>query len=152
MEGEPETRPFLQEKFNEGDPAFSPNGRWVAYVSDESGRFEVYVRPFPGPGARATVSIGGGRHPGWNPNGRELFYRSGDKVMAVDVQAGDEISLGKPRALFERSSLATGQYDVARGGQRFVMIEEGESAPPPTHLVLVQNWAEELKRLVPIEN
>src|ERR1700676_5576985 len=77
--------PFLRTPFNEGAARFSPDGRWLAYISDESGRFEVYVQSYPGPGGKWQISTEGGTEPVWTRNGRELFYRSGDKMMAVDV-------------------------------------------------------------------
>ena len=122
----------------------------MAYESDESGRREIYVRPFPIQGGKWQVSTEGGTLPRWNPNGSELFYRQGDKLMAVGVRTDAELSFGRPRELFERSS-PFGNYDVDRNGERFVMADASVTRPPPTHLILVQNWAEELKRLVPTE-
>ena len=147
MEGDRTPEPFLLTGFNEDFPMFSSNGRWVAYQSDESGRNEVYIQPFPGGGGKRQVSTEGGTFPVWNPNGRELFYRNGDRMMVVAVETDGELTLGKPRLLFERRSLLA-SYDVMPDGQRFVMIEESEELAP-TQLILVQNWFEELKRLVP---
>ena len=130
---------------------FSPDGEWLAYDTDESGRFEVYLQAFPSGRAKQQVSNAGGRAPLWNPSGGELFYRDGDQVMVVDVQTNGELVLSKPRILFEKLSVLGG-YDVTRDGERFVMIERSEVDPPPTQLILVQNWAEELKRLVPTDN
>ena len=113
---------------------------------------EIYVRPYPSAPGKRQVSTDGGTLPTWANDGSELFYRAGDALMAVDVGIeGEELTLGKPRLLFTRTSFR-GLYDVAPDGQRFVMIDESESEPAPTHLVLVQNWTEELKRLVPTEN
>ncbi len=148
MDGDRIPEPFLQTDFNEYGPMFSPNGLWIAYSSDESGRREVYVRPFPSAEGKRQVSTGGGDWPKWHPNGKELFYLNGDKMIVVDVETEGELTLGDPRLLFEKS-LANPYYDVTPDGQRFVMIEEGESQPAPTQLILVQNWGEELKRLVP---
>ena len=108
--------------------------------------------PFPGPGRRWQVSTGGGTWPRWNANGEELFYRDGDKVMVVSVNNDGELRLGNPRLLLEKPSANDGRYDVMPDGQSFVMIDDSEAAPPPTQLILVQNWAEELKRLVPTDN
>jgi len=99
-------QPFLRTQFNEGAPRFSPDGRWLAYVSNESGRFEIYVQPYPGPGRKWQISTDGGNEPVWNRNGRELFYRSGDKIkmMAVDIATQPSFAASKPRMLF------AGQY------------------------------------------
>ena len=88
-------------RFNESAPQFSPDGHWLAYVSDESGRYETYVQPYPGPGGKRQISTDGGTEPVWNRNGRELFYRSGNKMMAVDITTQPGFAAGKPRMLFE---------------------------------------------------
>lgn len=87
----------------------------------------------------------------WNPNGQELFYLNGDKLMTVDTDLRSEPVLGKPRELFSRPTLYSDRFDVSRDGQRFVMIDEGEDDPPPKQLHLVQNWFDELNRLVPTD-
>ena len=138
----------LQTPFNEERPMVSPDGRWMAYHSDESGQNEVYLCPFPDCRRKSQVSTDGGTQPRWNPNGRELFYRGGARMMVVTVATHTRPNLGQPRFLFERRSPYEG-YDVAPDGQRFVMVEDNEAAPAPTQLILVQNWFEELKRLAP---
>jgi Tol biopolymer transport system component len=148
LPGDRKPEPFLRTEFNEVDSMFSPTGRWIAYTSDESGQDEVYVRPFPSSQGKRQVSTEGGRFPVWNPNGKEIFYRDGDKMMVVDVETEGELVLGKPRHLFEVPSLRL-NYDVTLDGRRFVMIEHLQSRPVSDQLVLIQNWAEELKRLVP---
>lgn len=146
---------FLGTPANEGAPRFSPDGRWLAYVSDESGRPEIYVQPYPGPGGKWQISVDGGIEPAWNPNGRELFYRSGNRMMAVQVALQPTFSAGRPTMLFEGEYLAspfpnTGTtYDVTRDGQRFLMVKDIEQASA-TQINVVVNWFEELKRLVPI--
>ena len=150
MDGDRTPEPFLQTPFNERRPSFSPNGQWLAYQSDKSGRYEIYLSRFPASPGEWQVSTEGGTQARWNPNGRELFYRHGDKMMAVDVDYQGELVLGKPRLLFERSRLQE-DYDVAPDGQRFVMVDESESDPAPTQLNLVLNWSRELERLVPQE-
>ena len=85
---------FLQTQFNEGEPMFSPDGRWLAYGSDESGRPEIYVQPYPGPGGKWQISAEGGTEPAWNHNGRELFYRQGNKMMAADVTTQPSLFCG----------------------------------------------------------
>jgi len=146
--------PFLNSQYSEGYPEFSPDGRWIAYVSDESARDEVYVRPFPGPGMKHQVSSQGGVQPLWARNGRQLFYRRQDQVWAVDVRTDGGFSTGKPRLIFERPGYSPGNptrsYDLSQDGQRFLMVKLEQRKPAPvTEMTLVQNWFEELKRLVP---
>jgi serine/threonine-protein kinase len=148
LEEERKSQPYLQTDFQERRPVFSPNSKWLTYESDESGRFEVYVRAFPEPGRRWQVSTGGGTRPRWSRNGDDLFYRDGARMMVVEVNADADLRLGTPKMLFERES-ARGTFDVMLDGQRFVMVDNSQAVPLPTQLVLVQNWAEELKRLVP---
>jgi hypothetical protein len=146
---------FLHTPAYETTPRFSPDGRWLAYVSDEAGRYEVYVQPYPGPGEKYQISTDGGTEPVWNRNGRELFYRSGEKMMAVDVTGQGSFSVGKPRVLFSGPYvLSTGSasnYDVSADGQRFLMIKPNEQTTSAslTQIVVVQNFFEELKRRVP---
>ncbi len=147
-------QPFLRTPYNETSPRFSPDGRWLAYISNESGRYEVYVQPYPGPGGKWQISTEGGTEPAWNPNGRELFYRSGDKMMAVDIATQPGFTVGKPRALFagwyEATPATFSNYDVTPDGQRFLMLKRNEQeASAPTQINVVLNWLEELKRRVP---
>jgi Tol biopolymer transport system component/predicted Ser/Thr protein kinase len=147
-------QPFLRTPFSETSPRFSPDGRWLAYMSDESGRYEIYVQPYPGPGGKWQISTEGGTEPVWNPNGRELFYRSGDKMMAVDIATQPGFAAGKPRMLFEgRYEVApfpVDNYDISPDGQRFLMLKPIEQAQAaPTQINVVLNWFEELKRRVP---
>jgi len=146
--------PFLRTSFNEGAARFSPDGRWLAYVSDESGGFEVYVQPYPGPGGKWQISNGGGSEPVWNPSGRELFYRSGDKMMAVEITTQPSFAAGKPRMLFEgryeTPPFPIANYDVSSDGRRFLMLKPIEQAQAvPTQINVVLNWFEELKQKVP---
>jgi Tol biopolymer transport system component len=149
-------QPFLQTTFNESVPRFSPDGHWLAYISNESGRFEVYVQPYPGPGGKLQISTEGGTEPVWNRNGRELFYRSGDKMMAVDISTKPNFAAGKARMLFEgryeRTPATSPNYDVSPDGQRFLMLKPSQQeAPAPTQINVVLNWFEELKRRVPAD-
>ena len=148
-------QPFIRTPFNESAPQFSHDGRLVAYYSDESGRSEIYVQPYPGPGGKWQISTDGGTEPVWNPNGRELFYRSGDKMMAVDISTQPSFAAGKPHMLFEGSYAPTPltfpNYDVSADGQRFLMLKPaGQAQAAATHINVVLNWFEELKRLVPV--
>ena len=146
-------QPFLRTSFYESSPQFSADGRWLAYVSNESGRFEIYVQPYPGPGGKYQISTEGGTEPVWNPNGRELFYRSGDKMMAVDITTQPSFSPGKPYMLFEGPYLSLSatlpSYDVSPDGQRFLMLKANDQTQATTQINIVQNWFEELKRRVP---
>ena len=122
-----------------------------AYVSDETGRYEVYVRSFPDSTGKWLVSTEGGDFPRWNPKGRELFYRNGDKLMLVDVGTErGQLNFGKPRVLFE--SAFHPDFDVAPDGEHFVMADRPPSRPAVTQLNLILNWGEELKRLVSTDN
>ncbi|OGD38881.1 MAG: hypothetical protein A2V45_10805 [Candidatus Aminicenantes bacterium RBG_19FT_COMBO_58_17] len=144
--------PFLNSKYGERYPELSPDGRWIAYSSNESKRDEVYVRPFPGPGGKWQVSNDGGIQPLWSKDGRQLFYRWGDQVWAVDVQTDGGFSVFNRRKLFERPGYYMGSpirtYDLSPDGRKFLLnkVEPRESAPI-TEMILVQNWFEELKRL-----
>jgi Tol biopolymer transport system component len=147
-------QPFLRTQFDEAVPRFSPDGRWLAYVSDESGRYELYAQPYPGPGGKWQISTEGGTEPVWNPNGRELFYRSGNKMMAVQITTQPTFSAGKPKVLFagqyQPTPVINANYDVSPDGQRFLMLKPSESAEAaPTQINVVLNWFEELKRRVP---
>ena len=152
-------QPFLDSRFSKARPQFSPDGRWVAYQSDETGRHEIYVTPYPGPGGKVPISNEGGTEPRWARNGRELFYRNGDKMMAVDIQTAPAFRAGAPRLQFEGhyyfAESAVGRYgwsyDVAPDGKRFLMLKPaaGQSAQSG-QLHVVVNWFEELRRRVPV--
>jgi serine/threonine-protein kinase len=155
------TSAVIQTTANEMSPEFSPNGQWLAYVSNQSGRHEVYVQPYPGPGERHLISTNGGGQPAWSWDGRELFYVQGMfgsgptalTLMSVSVETISAFRAGTPETLFESADLrcAWGRcYDVARDG-RFLMTLNKEPAknPAPAQMIFVQNWFEELKRLVP---
>ena len=145
LSGDHASVPFLATSANEREATFSPDGRFVAYSSNESGRFEVYVQRFPGGGGKSAISRNGGRWPHWSPKGDELFYRQGSAMMAVTVAVESTFRAGTPRALFEGRYAEW--YDVTIDGGRFVMITKEQAVL--TGLNLVLNWVEELKRLVP---
>jgi Tol biopolymer transport system component len=154
LEGHRKPQPFLSQTVTAPGPVFSPDGHWLAYASNESGRREVYVAAYPGPGGKLQISVDGGGEPVWNRNGRELFYRGGDalaKMMAVDVTIQPAFSAGKPRVLFEGRYLTSAgspaDYDVSPDGQRFLMVKGSDEAPAQIDMVL--NWSDELKRRAP---
>ena len=146
--GEPER--FIATAANEGQPRFSPDGRYLAYVSDESGRNEVQVQSYPDLGDKWTVSTDGGTRPEWARDGRELFYRSQGHLMVVEVGTEPSFSAGTPRVLLDAQQLAayTEPFDVSPDGQRFLFVED-VSLSQKRSLVVILNWTEELKRLVP---
>ncbi|MDH3418491.1 MAG: protein kinase [Gammaproteobacteria bacterium] len=150
-----ETESLLNSVFGETNPELSPDGNWLAYTSNESGREEIYVRPFPDIEAgRWQVSTGGGTQPLWARNGQELFYRSGTEVMAVSTQPGPAFVAGNPRPLFEDNYiLGPGgrNFDVSPDGEAFLMIRSLEDATIAPQIIIVENWFEELERLVPAE-
>jgi eukaryotic-like serine/threonine-protein kinase len=153
--GNPEL--FLGTPFDESYAAFSSDGRWLAYASNESGTNEVYVRPFPGPGGRSQISKGGGFVPLWSRDGRELLFETLDqRVMAVGYSAkGDSFAAGKPRLWSEARLLNVGAdliYDLAPDGKRIAAIlasDEAGGEKPPTHLTFLLNFFDELRRRAP---
>jgi eukaryotic-like serine/threonine-protein kinase len=149
LEGERKPFPFLKTGFDEGYGQFSPDGKWVAFMSDESGRFEIYVAPFPGPGGKRLVSVAGGATPRWRRDGKELFYGGLDnRLMAAEIGIkGAEASISAVRPLFGPLPVVANAYpyDVSPDGQRFLVIMPNEQAAPET-LTLVQNWTAGLKK------
>jgi serine/threonine protein kinase/Tol biopolymer transport system component len=160
--GEPEV--YLASEFMDRDPNFSPDGRWVAYSSNESGSYEIYVRPFPAAAGRWQVSDGGGRFPRWSGTGKELFYRTGEGIMVANIEAsGDSFQVGKATTVFEGSyrggmfGIAIGgfifsDYAVAPDGQRFVMFPGSDGQSANTHVTMVFNWFDELANTLPTPN
>ncbi len=148
VEGDRTPRPLLETPFSEFHPELSPDGRWLAYASNESGRNEVFVQPFPGPGGKWQISNGEGTEPHWSGDGRELFYRSADALMRVPVDTTQGFLPGRPERLFEgvRSSGAARQYAVTRDGDRFLYLPTSGAARL-SRAVLVLDWASEVERL-----
>ncbi len=151
------TTPFAATEHLEVYPVISPDGRWIAYCSDEEGQIEVYVRSSSGTGKKIKVSREGGLSPLWARSGKQIFYRWREQMWVADVKNGAKFSVGRPRLLFEKSGLGrhSGRrgYDISLDDQRFLMVmwKEKESQPA-TEMILIQNWFEEIKRLVPVEN
>jgi Tol biopolymer transport system component len=164
MEGDREIKELLQEEHFENQPQISPDGRYVAYASDESGKGEIYVRSFPDVNeGKWQVSSSGGGSPLWSPDGRELFYRSGDSTMVVEVETGPAFKRGNPEILFQGTYLTESylnntwtQWDIHPDGKRFLMIKpptgSGQAGTPAlTKTIIVLNWFEELKKRVPVD-
>jgi hypothetical protein len=157
LDGSGPSQPVAHSRFGEGSSKFSPDGRWVAYSSDESGRPEVYVQAFPGPGPKLQISNEGGTDPMWRRSGGELYYRSGARMMAVSVTMSPEFSASAPRTLWERPysegsgascgmpGVASQNYDVTADGERFLMVRDEDLSAVGTEIVVVLNWAEELR-------
>jgi eukaryotic-like serine/threonine-protein kinase len=148
--GDQKPFPFLQTEANEAAAVLSPDGQWMAYTSEESGRYEVYVQSFPKGGGKRQVSNGGGIGPHWRGDGKELFYHAPDgKLMAVAVKGGASFEAGVPVALFEfragTNNLTSTYYSVTSDGQRFLLSTtvQTEAAAP---LTVVINWTAEVKR------
>jgi dipeptidyl aminopeptidase/acylaminoacyl peptidase len=147
--GEHTPQPFLRSEFNESHGQVSPDGKYLAYQSDETGRFEIYVRPFPsGTGGKWQISSSGGGSPRWRRDGKELFYLAPDRrLMAVEVSTGSAFGSKMPKPLFETrifgnyasAGYFTWRYAVAADGKRFVVLNTGESAAVP--IIVVLNWA-----------
>lgn len=156
--GKPE--PFLETQFNEREPSFSPDGRWIAYASDESGAYQVYVRAFPDKGGKWQVSNNGGAYPVFSPNGRELFFRSPDSRMifvANYTAKGDSFAAEKPRVWSDRpladTQFAGSNYDVAPDGKRIAAlfpVESPETEQSQSHVIFLENFFDELRRKVPV--
>jgi serine/threonine-protein kinase len=156
MEGERTPGALLDTEFRELASAFSPDGGWIAYSSDETGQDEVYVQRYPELGDRETISTDGGQEPLWSPAGRELFYRGPRGMMVVPVETDPTFRAGDPEVLFDQQYYFNGRrrtYDLDPDGQRFLMVKEGggtdDAEGPAARAILIQNWTEELTRLVP---
>jgi len=150
-EGSHALEPLLKGEGNEFSVRISPNGKWIAYVSDESGQFEVYVCPFPDVNTgKWQVSTSGGESPIWSWDSRELFYRNGSTAMAISIQTDPVFRAQIPETLFHKAYYAESgpQWDISQDGQRFLMIKELES---PRKIIIVTNWFEELKQKVSVD-
>jgi serine/threonine protein kinase len=149
---------FAREKTPQGSPKFSPDGRWLAYCSNESGKPEVYVQAFPGPGAKVQISTGGGTDPVWKRQGGELYYRSGDSMIAVTISTAP-LNAGRPRELWKGHyshgmgsscggpGATSSNYDVTADGSRFLMVKDQDrDRAVSREVVVVLGWAEEVSR------
>jgi hypothetical protein len=147
-------RPFLATSADENAPSFSPDGRWLAYASDESGRNEIYIRRFPEGDARAQVSVNGGSWPRWTRRGDGIYYAKHDTLMMVSVGAGPRLALGLPRPLFTASTaefelsapnMRGSPMDAHPDGTRFIAVRH-TGPPAPPSLLFIENWFEEFRK------
>jgi len=159
LEGDSKAKPLLNESYFEELPRLSPDGNWMAYVSKESGQYEVYVQSFPALGGKKIISEAGGTEPVWSPNSNEIFYRRGEKMFVVDYATEPTFNASTPRELFQGQFYGPlnplGTYAVAKDG-RFLMLKPVETtddesvSPIPREINIVLNWFEELKEKVPV--
>jgi Tol biopolymer transport system component len=153
MEGERKARPFLNTKFREADPVFSPDGKWIAYDTDESGKWEVYVQPYPGPGGKWQISTGGGSKPAWSRDGKQLYYLGPkDALMAVDVTTHPTFLPGKPRVVLEGLELSergNRNYDVTADGRVLFAPLVQQAQEERNLLRVVENFFTDIRRRTP---
>jgi len=155
VDGDP--APFLATDFNERGPRLSPDGNWIAYVSNQPGEDRVQVQAFPDGGTIHSVSTGPGSEVVWSRDGRELFYRNGDQMWVVAVETESGFTAGRPELLFEApyarlfsANAGYANYDVSLDGQQFLMVQQSGIVDGISPLIVVEHWTEELKRLVPV--
>jgi len=154
LDGDGKVVPLFESEASEDQATLSPDGRFIAYQSDESGAPRIYVRPFPDiDDGRWQISPEDGAHPVWAPDGMKLYYRARNDILSVPIETAGTFSFGKPSVLFENRPRITApgvrDYSVSPDGERFMMVVGGGE---PTRLIVVRNWFEELERLVPTEN
>jgi Tol biopolymer transport system component len=144
---------LAEEEYNEHSPAISPDGHWIAYTCDKSGKNEIYITPYPGPGSHDQVSTDGGMGAMWSLKGRELFYREGAKMMVLSVETEPTLKLGTPEIMFESQNYYHNPwipyYDIHPDGDKFVMVKQDVTL---NQFNIAVNWFEQLKRLSPTKN
>jgi Tol biopolymer transport system component len=149
--GDRKPRAVVKTPMVEDYPRVSPDGHWLAYVSNESGRYEVLVQSFPEARGRTQISTSGGIEPVWSRDGRELFYLQRDAMMAVEIRTSPTFGAGTPRKLFEGryvvSPNGVASYDVAADGRRFLRVQPMHPDPPTHQIQVTLNWLEDLKRI-----
>jgi eukaryotic-like serine/threonine-protein kinase len=150
LDGDRKPKLFKQTPFNETGGQISPDGRWMVYNSDASGQFDIYIEPMPAGGAQRQISVGGGQSPAWRSDGRELYFVSGNKLMAVDVKPGTDLTFGTPHELFSGSNLINDYrqravYPSADGSQFLALLPAGD-APAALPITVVTNWQAGLKK------
>jgi serine/threonine-protein kinase len=151
LDGKRQSRRWFQSPYAESAAAFSPDDHWIAYVSDESGRQEIYVRPFPGPGGRTKVSSDGGVEPVWTRGGRELLYRQGNQFLSVEIRTEPSLTVGTPRILFSGDFIRGGredapfQYDVTSDGSAIFAMRTVPAPEPERRLTIVTSWLKNIR-------
>jgi serine/threonine-protein kinase len=158
--GDHEAESVAKERGQEGSPKFSPDGRWLTYCSNETGKPQVYVQAFPGPGAKIQISVDGGTDPVWGRRSGELYYRNGDSMMSVPVTTAPTFKAGRPQELWKGRfshgmssscgppGVTSSNYDVTADGKRFLMIkDEDQDRAASTQIVVVLGWADEVRRI-----
>ena len=151
MTGERKPTPFLQTPFNESGARFSPDGKWVAYWSFESGNPEIYVQPFPPTGGKWQVSVDGGTSVEWGKDGKELFFVTPDnRLMSVAVESGTQFKAGVPKLLFQvpglkNSTGAPSRFSVTRDGKRFLFVTS-DTTTAGSPITVLLNWTSALKK------
>jgi Tol biopolymer transport system component len=150
LAGDRKRSPLIQTPADESAPRFSPDGRWIAYVSDASGRAEVYVQAYPPSGQPRQISNSGAREPVWAPNGDELFYRDQNTLMAVEIKTQPAFAVGQKRALFEGNYegpiSSRANFDISADGRRFLMLEKTAQKESSADIKIVPNWFQEVRR------
>ena len=160
LQGDRTARPLDDSTYAQGSPKFSPDGRWLAYCSNESGKPQVYVQAFPGPGSKIQVSNDGGTDPVWRRIGGELFYRNGDSMMTVPVSTASGFTAGRPQELWKghyshgmssscgAPGLTSSNYDATADGKHLLMVkDDDQDLATSKQVVVVLDWADELNRL-----
>ena len=146
LDGSTDPYPFLATSYNEQEAVFSPDGRFLAYASDETGRFEIYVQALSGDGGKIAISTDGGKWPRWSPKGDELFYRLGTAMMVVSVELEPSFRPGTPELLFDGPYAE--EFDVFPDGEHFAMLSLPEV--DLREITVVVNWSSELAQIVPV--
>jgi Tol biopolymer transport system component len=147
--GDRKPYPIVRSSVREWFGEFSRDGRWIAYESNESGRSEIYLRPFPGPGGKWQVSTEGGARPEWSRDGRELFYFENDKLMRVTVDSSRALAVGRPELLFPCDCFDSGRYyEVTPDDKHFLLIQNAQPVSPVAQINLVLGWGAELERRI----